>query len=80
MQYVNPVFLLLNLDIALSAWLTTIPENIYLLKVNYRNTKKRYEICLKLTIKTPERRRWCRSDVFIFNFDSIVDFEPANVF
>ena len=34
------------------------PVNIYLFKVNNRNTKKRYEICLKLRIKTPERR-WC---------------------
>ena len=28
----------------------------YLLKVNNRNTRTRYEICSKLTIKTPERR------------------------
>ena len=28
---------------------------IYLLKVNNRNTRTRYEICSKLTIKTPER-------------------------
>ena len=33
------------------------PANIYLLKVNNRNTRKRYEICLKLTIKAPERRQ-----------------------
>ena len=30
--------------------------NIYLLKVNTRNTSKRCEICLKITKKTPERR------------------------
>ena len=35
--------------------------NIYLLKVNNRNTRKRCELCLKLTIKTQERR----SGVFI---------------
>ena len=29
---------------------------IYLFKVNDRNTRKRCEICSKLTIKTPERR------------------------
>ena len=29
------------------------------------------EICLKLTIKTPERRHWRRSCVFIVNFDYI---------
>ena len=33
------------------------PLNIYLLKVNDRNTRTRCEICLKLTIKTPERRQ-----------------------
>ena len=32
------------------------PTKIYLFKVNNRNTRKRYEICSKLTIKTLERR------------------------
>ena len=36
--------------------LNLFPANIYLCKVNNRNTKKRCEICSKLTIKTPERR------------------------
>ena len=31
------------------------PANIYLFKFNNRNTRKRCEICSKLTIKTPER-------------------------
>ena len=44
------------------------PAGIYLLKVNNRNTRTRCEICSKLTIKTPERRR---SGVFIVNFDHI---------
>ena len=30
--------------------------NINLFKVNNRNTRKKFEICSKLTIKTPERR------------------------
>ena len=30
------------------------PANIYLFKVNNRNTRKRCEICWKLTIKTPD--------------------------
>ena len=38
------------------------PAGIYLLKVNNRNTKRRCEIYSKLTIKTPERRHWRRSD------------------
>ena len=43
----------------------------YLLKVNNRNTRIRCEICSKLTIKTPERRHWCRSSVFNVNFEHI---------
>ena len=31
---------------------------IYLLKANNRNTRARFEICSKLTIKTPERHQW----------------------
>ena len=33
------------------------PANIYLFKFNNRNTRKKSEICSKLTIKTPERRQ-----------------------
>ena len=33
------------------------PALNYMFKVNNRNTKTRYELCSKLTIKTPERRR-----------------------
>ena len=33
-----------------------ISANIYLFKVNNGNTRKKYEICSKLTVKTPERR------------------------
>ena len=64
------------------------PVNIYLLKVKNRNTKERWEICSKLTIKTAERRQWCHLGVFIVNFDNMshlflmflfVDFEQINV-
>ena len=34
----------------------SFPGNIYLFKVNNRDSRKRCEICSKLTIKTPERR------------------------
>ena len=48
------------------------PVDIYLLKVNNRNTKTRCETCSKLTIKTPERRdERRRSGVFIVNFEHI---------
>ena len=34
---------------------TACPAGIYLLKVNDRNTRRRWELCSKLAIKTPER-------------------------
>ena len=37
--------------------LNSIPVNIYLFKVNNKNTRKRCEMCLKFTIKTPEQRQ-----------------------
>ena len=54
------------------------PVGIYLLKVNNRNTRKRSEICSKLKIKTPKQRHWCRSGVFIINFEHISHFEHVN--
>ena len=47
------------------------PVGIYLLQVNNRNTRTRCEICSKLTIRTPERRHWRRSGVFIVNSEHI---------
>ena len=49
-------------------WYLSYPPNMYLFKVNNTNTRKRCEICSKLTIKTPGRRHWSRSGVFIVNF------------
>ena len=46
---------------------------IYLLKVNGRITRARCEICLKFTIKTPERFKSMSSI-------SIVDFEQINLY
>ena len=46
-----------------------------------------YKISSKLTTKTPEQRHWCRSGVFVINFEqiehivlvfSIVDIEQVN--
>ena len=57
-------------------------------KLTIETLKKGCEIWLKLTIKTPERRQWRRSGVFIVNFEynlhpfdsaSIADFEQVNV-
>ena len=44
------------------------PVNIYLFMDNNGNSRKRCEICSKLTIKTPERRRH-RSGVFSVNLE-----------
>ena len=51
------------MNILASKYLT----NIYFFKVNNGNTRKRCEICSKLTV-TPEQRR---SGVFIVNFEHI---------
>ena len=48
--------------------LSSIPAGNYMFKVNNRNTRTRFEICSKLTIKTPERRH------FIVNFEHIPHF------
>ena len=45
------------------------PAGNYMFKVNNRNTRTRSGICSKLTTKTPERRQWRRSGVFIVNFE-----------
>ena len=42
--------------------ISIIPAGNYMFN---RNTRTRLEICSKLTIKTPERRYWRRSGVFI---------------
>ena len=54
-------------------------------KVNYKNSRKSFEICSKLTIKTRERCQWRRFCVFIVNLEHIshhflvlaVDFEQV---
>ena len=40
-------------------------------KVNNRNTRIKFEICPNLKIKTIKQRQWCRSGVFIVNFEHI---------
>ena len=47
------VFSCRSLEILQSSY----PANIYLFKVNNRNTRKRCEVSSKLIIKAPERRR-----------------------
>ena len=39
-------------------YVSKIPVGNCMFKFNNRNTRTRCEICLKLNIKTPERRHW----------------------
>ena len=48
------------------------PADNYMFRVDNRNTRARCKICSELTIKTPERRHWRRSGVFIVNFENIL--------
>ena len=57
--------------INLSAIYEPLPASNYMFKVNNRNTRTRSEICSNLTIKTPKRRQWHCSGVFIVNFEHI---------
>ena len=78
--------------IFISFWLWTniwwIHANIYLLKFNNKDIRKMRKAWSNVTIKTLERRYWCRYDVFIANFEHtlhlfssvfIVDLEEINV-
>ena len=55
--------------------MSSFPANIYLFKFNNRNTRKKYEIYSKLTIRH-------QNDVNLTRFSnvSIVEFEQENVF
>ena len=50
---------------------TINPAGNFMFKVNTRNTRKKCEICSKLTTKTPEQLQRCRSGAFIVNFEHI---------
>ena len=49
--------------------LESITGGIDLFKVNNGNIGMMCKICSKLTMKTPDRDHWCRSGVFIVNFE-----------
>ena len=44
---------------------------MYLFKFSNIDTKLICKICSKLTIKTPERKKWCHPGVFFVNFEHI---------
>ena len=47
-----------NLSKTEKNWLVSTSGNIYLFKISDRNTRKRCEICVKLTIKTQLRHHF----------------------
>ena len=67
----NFLFFFFRSPFSFSTKINTYPAGIYLLKVSKINTRARYGICSKLTIKTPEWHEWHRSGVFIVNFEHI---------
>ena len=50
-----------------------------MLKTDNKNTRKMGEVCLKLTIQSPEWRRWCRSGVFIVNSKHFTPFSSVSI-
>ena len=50
--------------------IAAFPANIYLFKFNNRYTRKRFEICSKLTTARPEQRRR-HSGIFVINFEQV---------
>ena len=50
----------------------TYQADNYMLKVNSKNASIRCGICAKLTIKVPKQRWFCRSSIFIVNFQNIL--------
>ena len=61
----------LYIDHMLLLFDTIIPAGIYFFKVNNENTRKMFKIYLKFTIKTAERRQWCRYGVSIVVFEQV---------
>ena len=70
-QYLKYILKTLHRSFQSFPYPRTNPANIYLLKVNNRDTRERYEICSKITIKTLKERQWRRSGVFLVNFEHI---------
>ena len=57
--------------ISIICLMTLFIPSRHLLKGNNVNTTATCKICSRLTIKSPERRHWRLSGVFIFNFQLI---------
>ena len=69
--YQNWLKLVVAIKIYFMIKFNTNPVGICLFKGNNKSTRTRCEICLNLTIKTPDRRHWRRFGVSIVNFEHI---------
>ena len=49
----------------------TYPTGACFFEINNINTRKRWKICSKLTLKTPRQHPWRRSCLFVVNVDQI---------
>ena len=56
------------------------PADIYLFKVNNGNTRTKYEICSKLTIKTPEQRLASSLLTLIGDTSTVCVFDRSNTY
>ena len=89
LQYSLVIFEDYTLVVVWNFYISTFTSNIFhlfvisypakncLLKVNNKNTRKWCEILSMLTIKTPNRRQWCRPSVLIVNFEHILHLSLA---
>ena len=68
------IMIIIIIIVVLFGIITASPAGIYLLKVNNRNTRTRFEICSNLMIKISEPRHWRVSGIFIVNFEHISHF------
>ena len=72
---VTHMWIIVSIDILLTVSLEeTVEDKLYpsqylLVQVNNGNAITMCEVCSKLTVKTPERRDWCCSGVFVVNFE-----------
>ena len=75
---VNPC-LHLSLQLIASCVTSIVPVGMYLFKVNYRDNRRRCEICSKVKIRSTERNHRGRSGIFIVNSNLFYTFASVSV-
>ena len=53
--------------------------NTYMLKVNNRATREKWEVCSELTIKTPEQHQRQRPGVFVVNWTNLTPCSSVSI-